>query len=323
MTEETEEDEQLKLALKLSLEEFNSGNKSSDENGKEEEEEENKNSTSTTTTISPKKAKQKENKNSTSTTPPPISPKKAQQTKWAVYLLNPSGLPASIFVRQTSYQVNGCLLNSQVVTGRKLLWTDRGWNSEAEFKTELLYGLNSEEKKGLIARGQSKEEAEKLEHALKKNMLLATCVNVDFPKTYVAEGKIPDRMPSKQSKTSKYTQVDKKITLKPGGDRSYTVALALSSKQCNDTKDPLFWFEDVQNHRLIIEVLNAPDDALTQMRNKDSNGLTWQARGWRGGSEQFAWCAHHTLREVEGGMRFILARTWLPFLSLPLENHFV
>ena len=305
MADGEDEDEQLKLALKLSLEEYNSGDSNKDENGKEEEEDKNKNSTSESTTKTTTVERQ---------TPPP--PTKTQ-TKWAVYLSNPSGLPASIFVGQTSYQVIGCLLNSQIGERRKLLWTDRGWNSEAEFQKELLEGLNSKEKKGLIARGQSKEEAEELEQALKKNMLLATCVNVDVPKTYVAEDKIPDRLPIKESK---YTQVDKKVTLSAGGRRSYTVALALSSKQCNDTKDPLFWFEDPKNHRLIIEVMNAPDGALTQARN---NGLTWQARGWRGGSEQFAWCAHHTLREVEGGMRFILARTWLPFLSLPLENHFV
>jgi len=272
---EMSDDENLKLAIRLSLEDSQraqlrlsrSGNSTTSESGKTDDDED-------------------------SVVIPP-------QEKWAVYLTNPSGLDANTFKELVIHPTVGCLLNSLVVPGFKLQWNDRGWTDRASFESEFMSGLKTKHKKGLVARGQDKKEAEALVKALAKNGLLAESVNVDEPKTYYVSRKIPKRS---TPEVSEYIAVDKKITIKPGGDRNYTVAVALPFKTgSKNDEECLFWYENKNNTSIIYKVLNAQDP----LGVRDRRGLTWQHRGWRGGSSQFAWCAYNTIKE---GMRFILAR---------------
>lgn len=226
--------------------------------------------------------------------------------RYAVYIENPTEMPATVYVEQTKRSIIGCLTHSQIGSG-KLAWEERGWHSESDFAREFQNGLEKS-RRGLCARNQSEEEAKGLVEALRLRQLQATLERIDFPETALVDQRnIPKRQ--RRGKTffsARWEDVDREVTVAPGGPKIFGVGIAIVATIFDE--DGLDFIESKM--KTFFAVLRTPDQKSLGLLPREhreriqKNGISWNENGWVGGQLHFSICANMMVKEKR---QFLLA----------------
>ena len=111
---------------------------------------------------------------------------------WAVTLLNPLRIDHNMFVRFAHEPVVEVLASSQLKPGEMLQWQDRGWSGADEWMAEFMAGAAHGGAAGtLVARSQSKKEADLLVEALQAADLSAQKVRGASATLHSSPGQVP------------------------------------------------------------------------------------------------------------------------------------
>ena len=164
---------------------------------------------------------------------------------------------------------------SQDARSQTLQWPDRGWNSKSDFDAEFRAGLVSRPSRGLIARAQTKAEADALAAALRGSSILAEVARQSEAREVVAPAFDPDRRSQRRdrggSDDSDAFGCDALVDAAVGGDAAYTVGIAVPAGSQELQHRAADYFQEIVSK--IKSALRAPDP-------KDPRRTGWSERGW-------------------------------------------